>query len=142
MKIIFLIASFFLLQTSHAQNNDEQVIRKALQVQMDAWNKGDLETFMSTYWNSDSLKFIGKSGVTYGWKPTLENYKKSYPDKESMGTLEFDLIEVKRLSVLYFHVIGKWHLKRSENKGDLSGHFTLLFKKIKQKWVIICDHSS
>ncbi len=142
MKFIFLLASLLFLQNTHAQNKDEQVIRNALSVQMDAWNKGDLETFMSTYWKSDSLKFIGKSGVTYGWKPTLENYKKSYPDKESMGILNFELIEVKRLSVLYFYVTGKWHLKRSESKGDLGGHFTLLFKKIKQKWVIVSDHSS
>ena len=142
MKFIFLLASVFFLQNTHAQNKDERIIRNALNVQMDAWNKGDLETFMSTYWNSDSLKFIGKSGVSYGWKPTLEHYKKSYPDKESMGILNFELIEVKRLSVLYFYVTGKWHLKRSESKGNLSGHFTLLFKKIKQKWVIVSDHSS
>ncbi len=143
MKLFFLYVSLFFLQNVNAQKiSDEQQIRNALQIQMDAWNKGDLNTFMVVYWNNDSLKFIGKKGITYGWKSTLDNYQKSYPDKESMGILNFDLIEVKRLSVLYYHVIGKWHLKRSENKGDLTGHFTLLFKKIKKSWVIVMDHSS
>jgi hypothetical protein len=84
--------------------------------------------------------FIGKSGITYGWENTLLNYKKSYPDTAAMGKLDITLLEVKRLSVLYFHVVGKWHLART--KGDLSGHFTLLFKRIKNKWVIVADHSS
>lgn len=95
---------------------------------------------MDTYWQSDSLMFIGKGGVTYGWKETKENYIQSYPDTAAMGKLDFKIIEVKRLSVLYFHVVGRWQLTRSI--GNLSGHFTLLFKKIKNKWVIVSDHSS
>lgn len=142
MKYFFLLIMVCALQNVSAQKSDEQIIRNSLAIQTEAWNKGDLEKFMSIYWNSDSLKFIGKTGITYGWKQTLENYKKGYPDPESMGTLDFELIEVKRLSVIYFYVVGKWHLKRSESKGDLSGHFTLLFKKIKQNWVIVSDHSS
>ena len=73
-------------------------------------------------------------------KQTLENYKKNYPDTLAMGKLDFDLIEVKRLSALYFFVVGKWQLTRSI--GTLKGHFTLLFKKINKKWVIVADHSS
>ena len=84
--------------------------------------------------------FIGKSGITYGWQKTLDNYKKRYPDTAAMGKLDFDLLEVKRLSVMYFFVAGKWHLTRTI--GDVGGHFTLLFKKVKNKWVIVADHSS
>jgi hypothetical protein len=57
-----------------------------------------------------------------------------------MGKLRFELVEVKRLSVLYFFVVGKWFLTRSI--GDLNGSFILLIKKIKNKWVIVADHSS
>jgi len=134
------LISFFLFTTVSAQSKDEQLIRNAMNEQLSAWNSGDIDRFMTTYWQSDSLKFIGKSGVTYGWQKTLDNYKKNYPDTAAMGKLDFTLIEVKRLSVLYYSVIGKWHLKRSI--GDIQGHFTLLFKKIKNKWVIVMDHSS
>jgi hypothetical protein len=95
---------------------------------------------MKGYWESDSLMFIGKSGVTYGWQNTLNNYKKGYPDTATMGKLNFTIIKVKRLSGEYYQVVGKWHLKRSI--GDLSGHYTLLFQKIKGDWVIVTDHSS
>ncbi|MBS1509582.1 MAG: nuclear transport factor 2 family protein [Bacteroidetes bacterium] len=123
-----------------AQSKDEMAIRNAMNEQLNAWNSGNIDRFMTTYWQSDSLMFIGKSGVTYGWQKTLENYKKNYPDTAAMGKLDFNIIQVKRLSVLYFSVVGKWHLARSI--GDVSGHFTLLFRKEKGKWVIIQDHSS
>ncbi|MGC4100676.1 YybH family protein [Ferruginibacter sp.] len=140
-KIFFLgIAFIFIAQLSSAQSKDETVIRQSLEEQRAAWNAGNIDRFMQTYWQSDSLMFIGKSGITYGWQKTLENYKKGYPDTTVMGTLDFNILEVKRLSVLYFSVVGKWHLTRSV--GDAAGYFTLLFKKIKNKWVIVMDHSS
>lgn len=119
---------------------DETAILQLLDDQLQAWNRGDIDSFMKTYWESDSLMFIGKGGITYGWKNTLNNYKKNYQDTVAMGKLSFDILLVQRLSFQYFHVIGKWHLQRSI--GDLSGHYTLLIKKIKGRWVIIADHSS
>lgn len=119
---------------------DETAIRQLLDKQIQAWNGGDIDSFMKTYWQSDSLMFIGKNGVTYGWINTLNNYKKNYPDTVSMGKLSFNILSVKRLSSEYFHVVGKWHLQRSI--GDLSGHYNLLLRKIKGRWLIIADHSS
>lgn len=141
MKPILSACVCLLLLTSiSAQQEDEQVIRKILRDQTLAWNQGDLEGFMKGYWQNDSLLFIGKRGLTYGWKNTLENYKKGYPDTAAMGKLFFDIKIVKRLSPDYFHVIGKWHLQRTA--GDLEGHYTLLFRKIRNQWVIVADHSS
>ena len=140
-RIIYLLVLIFTTANCvSAQSKDETTIRRLLEEQRLDWNTGDKEKFMGTYWQSDSLMFIGKSGVTYGWQNTLNNYKKGYPDTAAMGKLQFDILEVKRLSVMYFFVVGKWHLTRSI--GDVCGHFTLLFKKIKNKWVIVVDHSS
>jgi ketosteroid isomerase-like protein len=137
----FLSVTFLLITlASFGQSKDETAIRKLLGEQTRAWNRGDLEAFMKGYWENDSLMFIGKSGITYGWKNTLSNYKKGYPDTTAMGRLLFDILLVKQLSPEYYHVTGKWHLQRSN--GDLGGYFTLLFRKINGDWVIIADHSS
>lgn len=125
---------------SFSAAGQESEIRALLHKQTEAWNKGDLEGFMEGYWKNDSLMFIGKSGITYGWQKTLDNYKKGYPDKTAMGFLTFTLIEIKPLSKKYYSVVGKWHLKRSI--GDVGGHYTLLLKKFKGIWVIVSDHSS
>ena len=114
---------------------------QTFQNQQKAWNSGDLDGFMNGYWQSDSLKFIGKNGITYGYEATLENYKKSYPDIETMGKLKFDILSIQQLDKNHIFVIGKWYLKR-DTKEDLGGHFTLIWKKINKKWVIIADHSS
>lgn len=138
--VYIFIVSLFILASASAQSKDELIIRSTLENQRQAWNTGNLEAFMKAYLKSDSLMFIGKSGVTYGWQNTLDNYKRGYPDTSAMGNLKFDILEVKRLSVMYFFVVGKWHLTRSI--GDVGGHFTLLFKKVKNSWVIVADHSS
>ena len=140
MRIALSILVIVLSLQLSAQSNDEKEIRSILATQTAAWNRGDIDQFMNGYWENDSLMFIGKSGVTYGWTNTLNNYKKGYPDTAAMGQLKFDLIQVKKLSKKYFHVTGKWFLKRSI--GDVGGHYTLLFQKINARWVIISDHSS
>lgn len=131
---------YFLPVAALAQSTDEKAIRQLLSEQTEAWNKGNIEEFMKGYWENDSLMFVGKNGVTYGYQNTLANYKKNYNGPDQMGTLTFNLIKVERLSPKYYFVVGKWHLKR--NAGDVSGHYNLLFRKIKGKWVIVADHSS
>jgi ketosteroid isomerase-like protein len=140
MKTILFVIALSTSLTAFGQSGDEAAIRKVLSTQNEAWNRGDIDAFMVGYWKSDSLMFIGQSGVTYGWQNTLNNYKKNYPDTATMGKLTFTLISVKRLSDKYYRVVGKWFLKRSV--GDVGGHFTLLFQKINGEWVIIEDHSS
>ena len=136
ISILFSFASTAL----QAQSKNETAIHNILSEQTSAWNSGNIESFMKGYWKNDSLMFIGKSGVTYGWVNTLNNYKKGYPDAAAMGKLTFTLISVKKLSAKYYSVTGKWQLNRSI--GDVGGHYTLLFRKIHGLWFIVSDHSS
>ena len=124
-----------------AQQTDEQQILKLLEKQAQSWNCGDLKGFMKGYWQNDSLMFIGKNGVTYGYEQTLANYRKNYPDMDDMGELNFTFVKLQPLGTDAYFVVGKWYLKR-EKKGDVGGHFTLLFRKINNEWVIVADHSS
>ena len=140
MKSIFVAILTLISLSVFSQTKDETEVRNVLAKQNAAWNRGDVDAFMVGYWENDSLMFIGKSGVTYGYKNTLANYKRNYPDTTAMGKLTFTLIQVKPLSPDYFHVTGKYYLTRTI--GDASGHFTLMFSKINGKWVIISDHSS
>ncbi len=136
-----LIFTFLLLNlTCKGQTNKQiELVLSHLQTQQKAWNEGNIDDFMSSYWNNDSLKFIGSKGITYGWQKTLDNYKQSYPNKEAMGKLKFTILENSQVGENYIYIIGKWEL---EKEKPVSGHFTLLWKKIKNKWVIIADHTS
>lgn len=134
---MFLLPVTLLAQRNRAEEN---AIRQVMHNQQEAWNRADIETFMEGYWKSDSLKFIGRNGITYGWQTTLDNYKKSYPTPDAMGKLTFTILTLDILSETSAFMIGRWHLKRASDEPG--GHFTLLWRKINGKWVIIADHTS
>jgi ketosteroid isomerase-like protein len=136
--LILRIASCCLYIHNGIQSDVTQVLNQ-MKEQESCWNAGDINCFMKHYWNSDSLKFVGKSGITYGWQKTLDNYKKHYPDKAAMGTLTFGIKEATQLSPGAIYVIGKWDLQKEKPVG---GYFTLMWRKIEGQWVIVSDHTS
>lgn len=119
---------------------DKKAVLQALEKQRSDWNSGNIEAYMQGYLKSDSLLFVGKSGPTYGWQKTLDNYKKGYPDKSAMGFLTFGIKKVEFLNKDIAFVLGSWHLKRE--KDEPKGYFTLLLRKIGGVWKVIVDHSS
>jgi hypothetical protein len=120
--------------------NDLVTIKSIMKQQEDCWNSGDLECFMEGYWKSDSLKFIGSSGLTYGWQVTLDSYHKTYPDRSAMGKLTFKILDLEAIDKNTVLLLGTWALKREI--GDVDGFYSLVWKKKKGKWVIVADHSS
>jgi hypothetical protein len=140
MKLLSLVFAMFISVIVSAQSGDEAAIRKILVEQTESWNRGNIEEFMKGYWKSDSLMFIGSKGITYGFQNTLNNYRKNYDSPDKMGTLNFKLLKVQRLSADYYFVVGKWDLTRKA--GNVGGHYDLIFRKIQGTWVIISDHSS
>ncbi len=109
--------------------------------QQKAWNRGDLDGFMQGYWHSDSMQFITAKGTRKGWDSTLASYKRGYPDKAKMGTLDFTLQEIGFLDTpsLTGHIRGLWKLYR---KADTpSGHFSLITRKINGYHRIVIDHT-
>ena len=115
-------------------------IRKVMDDQAAAWNQGSIDEFMKGYWNSDKLIFVSGDRITRGWQPTLDNYKKNYNSRAMMGTLTFSDLEFNILSKDAAVVLGSWSLARE--KDNPHGKFTLTFRKFKEGWRIIMDHTS
>jgi ketosteroid isomerase-like protein len=139
MKTIVLFCLILLLST-FSFGQDKKAISNLLEKQRLAWNRGDIYGYMEGYWKSDSLMFVGKDGPKYGWKTTLENYKKNYPDEDAMGTLTFNIQQINIIDIKNAFVLGGWKLKRE--KDEPQGFFTLWLRRIKGEWKIVCDHTS
>jgi beta-aspartyl-peptidase (threonine type) len=118
----------------------ETQIRRVLALQLEAWNAGDIDAFMEHYWKSDELTFSSGGQTTRSWRKTLERYKERYPTRAAMGETSFTNLEVTPLGAGAALVLGQWQLRR---EGEtIGGNFTLVFRRIDGKWVIIHDHTS
>lgn len=138
--LVFAFATIFTINTFGQNHKEFKEVEQLMKEQETAWNNGDIPSYMLHYWQSDSMMFVSKKGVTYGWKQTLDNYLKSYPDKETMGSLKFDKLIFQYIDKNQLMVIGSWNLIR--DKGNVGGYFSLLWRKINGKWKIVIDHTS
>ena len=93
--VAVLAAASALASVAAAQGPGATAARSVLDAQVEAWNRGDLEGFMATYWRSPDLVFCSGGTVTRGWDETLARYRKRYQSEgREMGRLRFDGIEV------------------------------------------------
>lgn len=128
---------------AEAQNaKADAAIRKLLDDQVAAWNAGKLEEFMAGYWKSPDLTFVSGGRKLNGWDATLDRYRKTYQaEGKEMGKLTFQDLDIQVLSATAAFARGQFVLKLSDGK-EASGRFTLLFRKFKNDWKIIHDHTS
>jgi ketosteroid isomerase-like protein len=140
LAVISLVLLLFAINLSAQDNKQAAAIRKVMDEQAEAWNRGDIEGFMRGYWQSEKLVFVSGDKVTRGWQETLDRYKKSYDTRAKMGTLTFSDLEIDVLSKDAAVVLGTWSLQRE--KDNPKGKFTLIFRKFKYGWRVVMDHTS
>ena len=121
-------------------SNSVAEIQSVLTAQQDAWNRGDIDAFMNGYARSASTVFVSEDEVRRGWETVRDQYHVKYSDRAKMGTLSFSEIEVTMLSPDAAVVLGGWRLKRASDEPH--GRFTLIFKRLREGWRIVHDHTS
>jgi uncharacterized protein (TIGR02246 family) len=136
----FCVAAFALYAAGSGRDDDQAAINAVLARQQAAWNEGKVEVFLEGYWHSGELTFCGSSGVARGFDAVRERYKKSYPDRQAMGNLQFSELEIRMIGTDAALVLGHWHLTRE--KGDVGGVFSLVFQRFPEGWRIVHDHTS
>lgn len=132
---------FFVFGVFACQNRIEPKqlaeINNIILEQEQQWNAGNIEGFMQAYWQHDSLRFISKSGIQYGWQTVKDRYDKAYPNKERMGKLHFEILHQDPVSANHVQTTGTWTLYRTND--TLGGYFVLLWHKKPEGWKIISD---
>ncbi len=142
MPKLALIGAILFCAMLAAAQNPEAAIEKVLSAQQSAWNRHDLDAFMSGYWNSPGVTFSSKGKTVTGWQATLDRYRNTYqsPGAE-MGQLEFSALKIEMLGKGAAFVRGEFHLTMPDGKTP-HGVFTLIFRKFPGGWKIIHDHTS
>jgi beta-aspartyl-peptidase (threonine type) len=119
---------------------DEAAIRKVLEGQAAEWNRGDLDAFMTGYWNSPDVEFVSGGGVTRGYAGVLARYKQVYRTQEKMGKLTFTDLDIHVECSTSAYAVGQFHLELPPDNP--TGWFTLNFRKFKDGWKVVVDHTS
>ncbi|MFZ0062139.1 MAG: nuclear transport factor 2 family protein [Pyrinomonadaceae bacterium] len=130
-------------QNSLGEKKNAQIaaaVRAVLDAQRDAWNRGDVAGYMDGYARSADITFISGDNLSRGWQTVYDRYQRNYNSREKMGTLTFSDLETTVLNADTAMVLGRWHLQRSNDEPH--GRFTLIFRRTKQGWRIIHDHTS
>ena len=136
-KLLFLLVFIPLVSFGQSYNDNISInfislkdsldIMKVMKFQENAWNSGDINSFMEGYIKSDELVFSGKSGPVYGWNETKNRYLKNYPDTQTMGQLKFTVNKIRSVSSDVAFLIGEYYLTRSTE--DSYGHLLYFGKK-------------
>lgn len=141
MKMAVALILSVPLALGAGEADPREAIRKVLDNQVQAWNKGDLPGFMEGYWQSPDLSFFSGDKKTAGWQATLERYRKKYQgEKNEMGRLSFKELRIDVLGAEHALVKGRFHLQMKDQAP--TGLFTLILKKLPAGWRIIHDHTS
>jgi len=120
--------------------SDRAAITQQLDAQRAAWNRGDVVAFMDAYDRADDIVFTSGGRIRRGYDETLAKYRKSYSDKDAMGRLGFEILEIRPLGPDAALVLGEWRLTETPKEG--AGLFSLVFERRPEGWRIVHDHSS
>lgn len=138
--IFFILITTNIIYSQNISEKDSLKILNVLETQRQAWNNFDIDEFMQGYLKSDKLVFSGSNGPIYGWNFVKDRYLSNYSSNELMGYLDFEINDLFLISKKVAILLGKFNIKRDNE--NLSGYFTLIFKKIKGNWYIVSDHTS
>ena len=138
--IFFILITTNIIYSQNISEKDSLKILNVLETQRQAWNNFDIDEFMQGYLKSDKLVFSGSNGPIYGWNFVKDRYLSNYSSNELMGYLDFEINDLFLITKKVALLLGKFNIKRDNE--NLSGYFTLVFKKIKGNWYIVSDHTS
>ena len=121
--------------------DDDRAVRAVLDAQRDAWNRADLDGYMSGYARRDDLVFTSGGKIRRGWQETYDKYKAKYGGSpDTMGHLAFEVLSVQALGADGAIVLGRWSLTDTPQAG--AGVFSVAMLRTSDGWRIVHDHTS
>ena len=121
-------------------------IRRVLDDQVAAWNRGNLDAFLEGYWRSPRVVFQSGGTRHDGFDAMRDRYRKRYQaDGRAMGRLVFSELEIEPLGSSIdptdAFARGRYTLTMPDGSTP-TGLFTLILRRFPDGWKIIHDHTS
>lgn len=129
------------LEQTSSEVRLETRVRGLLDRSAAAWNRGDLEGFMSVYLQSPETTYLGESGLRTGYDAIRQRYAPLFRAGAERDSLRFEELRVRSVGEDVAVGTARWVLHRGgETTG--AGPFTLVLRRVDGSWRIVHDHSS
>ena len=115
-------------------------IREVFEAGCAAWNRGDVDSYLASYWDSDKTLWVSNGTLTRGRKAIVTAYKSRFSTPQQMGKLTLTELEIDVLTTTDATVFGRWMLVLEDKVAE--GFFTVQLRKIEGIWLFVSDHSS
>ena len=123
------------------RNEIEAAIREVFDTASAAWNRGDLDGYLGSYWDSDRTIWISNGSLTRGRKAIEAAYRSRFQNPQQVGKLTVTELEIDVLTTRDATALGRWMLVMDDGESS-TGFFTVQLKKIDRAWLFVSDHSS
>lgn len=122
--------------------NEKEAIQKVLDTQAEAWNRGDLSSFMTGYLESPDTSYTSGGAEVWGYDAIQKRFAKTYgTDSSAMGKLSFTNLRIVEVGNDSAFCVGHFHLVKADS-SNAEGVFSLVFKKTSHGWKIMHDHTT
>jgi uncharacterized protein (TIGR02246 family) len=118
----------------------ETAIRKVFEAGCAAWNCGDLDGYLASYWDSDKTIWISSGSLTRGKVEIVKACKARFATSQQLGKLTVAELEIDVLTATDATAFGRWMLVGEDKMAE--GFFTVQLRKIEGTWLFVSDHSS
>jgi beta-aspartyl-peptidase (threonine type) len=138
------LTAMVLAWSTCAHSKDNGTIKALLDMQANAWNKGDLKTFMTGYKRSKETSYTSGCKIISGYDALQAHYQKRYGNSsDTMGKLDFTILQTVDLGKNNALCVGRWHLV-GKDKKEMGGVFSLVLSRSDEKsdWKVVHDHTS
>ncbi len=106
-----------------------------------AWNRGDLDAFLSDYANEPTTSFVAGSAVQYGYEWIRENYAPRFGPGAARDSLRFVDLSSRLLGMDHAFATARYVLYRGDSVTS-TGIFTVVLRRENGDWKILHDHTS
>ena len=119
----------------------EPFVVRMLEESAAAWNRGDLEGFLSDYADATTTTYVGSRGLVTGLEGIRAVYAPAFAPGAARDSLRFEDVRVRSLPPLAGIVTARWVLHAGDEVAA-SGPTTLVVRRLGSGWKIVHDHSS
>lgn len=116
-------------------------IQQQLMRSAQAWNRGDLDAFMSDYAPDSLPTFVAGGHLHRGFDWIRNRYAPSFAPGAARDSLRFEEFDVRPITDGFALVTARYVLY-SNGRTSASGPFTLLMQQRPEGWRILHDHTS